>query len=86
MISPAVRKVETARRLHTNLPVPELRAFLPLAEQAKSLCQAHECPSCRTRHQVTAERVIEGDVAITRCHCRHCGHSWHPQVDEEFMV
>jgi hypothetical protein len=32
---------------------------------------------------VTAERVIEGHVAITRCHCRACGHSWHPQVEDE---
>jgi hypothetical protein len=33
-----------------------------------------------------AERVIEGDVTVTRCHCRACGHSWHPQVEDEFAV
>jgi len=66
--------------------VPELQPYQRLSEQAKSLCSAHQCPSCGRREQVTAERVIEGRTAITRCHCRACGHSWHPQVEDEISL
>jgi transcription elongation factor Elf1 len=66
--------------------VPELQQFLLLSEHAKSLCTAHQCPWCGTRKQVTAERVIEGNVAVTLCHCRACGHSWHPQVEDEISL
>jgi putative peptidoglycan lipid II flippase len=30
---------------------------------------------------VTAERVLIGEVTMTVCHCRKCGHSWDPQID-----
>ena len=57
--------------------------FQTLSTESKSLCVSHSCPDCGTHEQVTAERVIEGNVAITRCHCRACGHSWHPQIDPD---
>jgi uncharacterized Zn finger protein len=60
--------------------MPELQGLL---SESKSLCVAHQCPNCGTQEQVTAERVVEGNVTVTRCHCRACGHSWHPQVDPE---
>jgi hypothetical protein len=60
----------------------ELQALLT---ESKSLCVAHQCPECGAREQVTAERFFEGDIAITRCHCRACGHSWHPHVDPETL-
>jgi DNA-directed RNA polymerase subunit M/transcription elongation factor TFIIS len=47
----------------------------------KSACSDHECPNCGVRDHVTAERVLTGDVTMTVCHCRKCGHSWHPQID-----
>src|SRR5690349_6137496 len=43
-----------------------------LLSSTKSLCVAHQCPSCGTTEQVTAERVVEGNVSVTRCHCRAC--------------
>jgi transcription elongation factor Elf1 len=63
-------------------PTPRFR---PLADEAKSLCTAHQCPLCGTHEQVTAERVIVGTVSVTQCHCRACGHSWHPQIDGEVL-
>jgi ribosomal protein L37AE/L43A len=65
--------------------MPEFESFEPLSVQAKSLCVAHQCPSCGTHEQVTVERVIEGLTSVTRCHCRACGHSWHPQLDDEVV-
>ena len=35
------------------------------------------------RDHVTAECVLIGEVRVTVCHCRVCGHSWHPQIDSE---
>jgi hypothetical protein len=35
------------------------------------------------RDHVTAECVLIGEVRLTVCHCRVCGHSWHPQVESE---
>jgi transcription elongation factor Elf1 len=60
-------------------------AFQSLDRESKSLCAAHVCPRCGTRDQVTAERVIEGTTSITRCHCRACDYSWHPQVEDEVL-
>ena len=56
-----------------------------LSEQSKSLCVSHHCPACGTDQQVTAERVIEGDTVVTRCHCRACGHSWVPSGNVESL-
>ena len=50
-------------------------------DKTRSACTSHDCPSCGVDEHVTVERVIEGDVVITRCHCRACGHSWHPDGD-----
>ena len=56
--------------------------FQPLADETKSMCVAHHCPQCGTPEHVTAERVIIGDLTVTQCHCRACGHSWHPVIDD----
>ena len=63
--------------------MPEFQA---LSTESKSLCVAHVCPRCGTQDQVTAERVIEGSLSVTRCHCRSCGHSWHPQIESDPKV
>jgi transcription elongation factor Elf1 len=47
-------------------------------DKTRSVCTSHHCPSCGVDEHVTVERVVEGAVTITRCHCRACGHSWHP--------
>ena len=52
-----------------------------LLSESKSLCTDHVCPNCGLSDHVTAERVLIGNVALTVCHCRLCGHSWHPEVD-----
>lgn len=44
-----------------------------------TLCVDHECPECGAREHVTVERVVIGESVVTRCHCRVCGHSWHPE-------
>ena len=44
-------------------------------------CAAHQCPSCGVVEHVTTERVIVGPTAVILCHCRACGHSWHPQTE-----
>jgi transcription elongation factor Elf1 len=54
-----------------------------LLRKSKSLCTDHDCPECGTRDHVTAECVLIGDLTITVCHCRVCGHSWHPQVEAD---
>jgi len=46
--------------------------------QAKASCVAHLCPQCGTDHQVSVEQVVTGGTMVVRCHCRACGHSWHP--------
>lgn len=51
-----------------------------LSEHAKTLCVDHQCPSCGAIDRVTVERVVINGTAITHCHCRTCGHSWHPNV------
>ena len=52
-----------------------------LLTRSKLLCTDHDCPKCGVREHVTAERVLIGEVTTTVCHCRVCGHSWHPQVE-----
>ena len=54
-----------------------------LLGQSNALCTDHECPRCGLREHVTAERVLFGDATLTVCHCRVCGHSWHPRVDAD---
>lgn len=51
-----------------------------LLTEAKSHCTDHHCPKCGLPDHVTAELVLVGDAAVTVCHCRVCGHSWHPHV------
>jgi DNA-directed RNA polymerase subunit M/transcription elongation factor TFIIS len=48
--------------------------------QAKEVCAAHLCPQCGVDHHVTVEQVLRGDTLVTWCHCRACGHSWHPII------
>jgi DNA-directed RNA polymerase subunit M/transcription elongation factor TFIIS len=50
----------------------------PSPRQAKETCVAHQCPKCGTDHHVSVEQVLRGDTMVTWCHCRACGHSWHP--------
>lgn len=50
--------------------------------EAKETCVAHLCPNCGSDHHITVEQVLSGDKTITLCHCRKCGHSWHPVVKE----
>jgi DNA-directed RNA polymerase subunit M/transcription elongation factor TFIIS len=50
--------------------------------QAKEACAAHLCPNCGTDHHITVEQVLSGDKAVTMCHCRKCGHSWHPVIKD----
>jgi hypothetical protein len=54
-----------------------------LLRESKSLCTDHDCPNCGIHDHVTAERVLIGEVSLTVCHCRMCGHSWHPQIDSD---
>ncbi|RPI53577.1 MAG: hypothetical protein EHM55_13415 [Acidobacteria bacterium] len=49
-------------------------------QQVKEACVAHTCPNCGADHHVTVEQVLRGDSIVTLCHCRACGHSWHPVV------
>ena len=71
------------RGLPTTRPRVHMSEFYALSTESKSLCVANVCTSCGTHEQVTAERVIEGSLSITRCHCRACGQSWHPQIEPE---
>lgn len=48
----------------------------------KDTCVAHLCPKCGTSHHVSVEQVLRGDTTVTWCHCRACGYSWHPVVQE----
>jgi uncharacterized protein YndB with AHSA1/START domain len=50
--------------------------------QAKETCIGHHCPNCGTDHHVSVEQVVRGDKTVAWCHCRACGHSWHPVVQE----
>ncbi len=52
-------------------------------QKIKDACVAHMCPKCETDHHVTIEQVIRGDTSVTWCHCRACGHSWHPVIHEQ---
>jgi len=52
----------------------------PSTNVTKSACVAHICPNCGTDHQVSVEQILQGGNIVTRCHCRACGHSWHPVV------
>jgi DNA-directed RNA polymerase subunit M/transcription elongation factor TFIIS len=54
----------------------------PSPRQAKESCVAHLCPSCGTEHHVTVEQVLRGETMVIWCHCRACGHSWHPVLSE----
>jgi len=57
-----------------------------LLRESKSRCTAHLCPNCGLPDHVTAERVLVGDLSLTLCHCRMCGHSWHPQIEAEPII
>jgi transcription elongation factor Elf1 len=57
--------------------------FHTLLDESKSLCQDHDCPRCGQSDHVTAERVLIGNATLTLCHCRLCGHSWHPHVEAD---
>lgn len=59
--------------------------FQPLSTESKSLCDSMLCPACGVPARITAERVIEAGRSVTRCHCRACGHSWHPVVDPDLQ-
>ena len=50
--------------------------------ESKSLCVAHKCPQCHATGHVTVEHILTGAMTVTRCHCRACGHSWHPVVEK----
>jgi phage FluMu protein Com len=39
----------------------------------------HRCPRCGAINHVTIERVVVRNTTLTRCHCRVCEFSWHPQ-------
>jgi len=52
-----------------------------LLRKSKSLCKDHDCPECGTRDHVTSEVLLIGNVTMTVCHCRVCGHSWHPHIE-----
>ena len=52
-------------------------------QKIKDACVAHMCPKCGTDHHVTIEQVLRGDTSVTWCHCRACGHSWHPVIHEQ---
>jgi hypothetical protein len=54
-----------------------------LLGESKTLCSDHQCPQCGFPDHVTAERVLAGEATLTVCHCRLCGHSWHPQIESE---
>ena len=56
-----------------------------LLRESNSLCTDHDCPNCGVREHVTAERVLIGEVTLTVCHCRMCGHSWHPQIEPDVI-
>jgi transcription elongation factor Elf1 len=55
----------------------------PRLSDSASLCTAHECPNCGVAEHVTVERVVVATTVVTLCHCRTCGHSWHPQIESE---
>jgi len=56
-----------------------------LLRKSKALCADHDCPNCGIPDHITAERVLIGDLTLTVCHCRACGHSWHPEVDTDVI-
>ena len=63
------------------MPTEEpLQSVTPI--QAKSTCVAHQCPKCYITHHVSVEQVLTGDITVIWCHCRACGHSWHPVRQE----
>ena len=61
----------------------EMSETRTLLGESKSLRTDLECPQCGLPDHVTAERVLIGHMTLTLCHCRFCGHSWHPQVDAD---
>jgi DNA-directed RNA polymerase subunit M/transcription elongation factor TFIIS len=64
------------------MPTGEFVNPLYLRQAAKKTCVAHLCPQCGTDHHVSVEQELRGDKTVTWCHCRACGHSWHPVVQE----
>ena len=36
-------------------------------------------------YHVTTERVLTGELSMTLCHCRSCGHSWNPHIEPEVV-
>jgi DNA-directed RNA polymerase subunit M/transcription elongation factor TFIIS len=59
------------------MPVEQPHHRSPLHD-AKVTCTAHRCPKCGTEDHVSVEQVLTGASSVTWCHCRACGHSWHP--------
>ena len=57
-----------------------------LPGESRSLCTDHHCPNCGVPDHVTTERVFVGTLSLTLCHCRMCGHSWHPHVDTDPII
>lgn len=53
-----------------------------MPKEAKAACAAHMCPNCGNDHHVSVEQVLRGETMVTWCHCRACGHSWHPVLTE----
>jgi uncharacterized Zn finger protein len=54
-----------------------------LLSESNSLCSDSVCPNCGAEDSVTAELVLVGNAAVTLCHCRLCGHSWHPRLETD---
>ena len=85
-LAPAVDKRLTlsrltlARSMQQRLAMSDVETLL---RKSKSLCQDHDCPECGTSDHVTAEVRLIGNITMTVCHCRVCGHSWHPHVEAE---
>ena len=52
-----------------------------LLSESNSLCSDYACPNCGAPDSMTAELVLIGNEAVTLCHCRLCGHSWHPRLE-----
>jgi len=56
-----------------------------LLRRSNALCSDHDCPKCGVGDHVTAEHVLIGEMSLTVCHCRMCGHSWHPRIEPEVI-
>jgi formate dehydrogenase maturation protein FdhE len=61
-------------------PPPLPTTPITMSDHAKATCTAHLCPKCGVPDHVSVEQELLGKESIIRCHCRLCGHSWHPVV------